>query len=336
MRGRRGTWSSIFALMVPLVSMLAVTPVENSAAEPPVTVTTRTEPQSTQVGTPFRYFVRIESSSDAELILPLLVDQIGEFLIRDFGSTPPGELAAGATDGNGAGQKQVSEQWYELVGYSTGPQLIKGGVIGYRVAGSGIEEVEIPEAVISIESLLPAESEMAIADIKEIVGPVGVPHDESAFYWALAGLALLLCLLAAALRWFWLRSAESTVPPRPPHEVALEALTHLRRSKLLEEGRQPEYYVRLSSIVRDYVEKRFQVRAPEMTTEEFLQAAQSKAELAAEHRSRLSMFLSEADLVKFARHVPTVEQGEKAYEAAREFVTTTKIESREEEQDAAA
>jgi hypothetical protein len=60
-----------------------------------------------------------------------------------------------------------------------------------------------------------------------------------------------------------------------------------------------------------------------MTTEEFLQAAQASRELPAEYRSRLSGFLGEADLVKFARHVPTAEQGERAYEAAVDFVART-------------
>jgi hypothetical protein len=48
----------------------------------------------------------------------------------------------------------------------------------------------------------------------------------------------------------------------------------------------------------------------------------------------LNEFLREADLVKFARHVPTPEQGEKAFDAARDFVTRTA--EAPEERDAAA
>jgi hypothetical protein len=54
-----------------------------------------------------------------------------------------------------------------------------------------------------------------------------------------------------------------------------------------------------------------------MTTQEFLQGGAVESRIAGgEYRSpeRLSR---EADLVKFARHVPTPEQGERAYEAAR-------------------
>ncbi len=280
----------------------------------PIEVSARVEPDRSEIGTAFRYFVRVESSDDAEIVMPLLVDRIGEFLIRDFGSSAPGESEDG---------KRVHEQWYDLVGYSTGHQLVKGGVVGYRVAGGGVEQVDVPEAVVTIVSLLPDEEALATADIKEIVGPVGVPRDRRSLYGGLAALALLVGVLALLARRLWSRRQDSAVPQRPAHELALEALTHLRRARLLEEGRQPEFYVRLSRIVREYIEGRFHVRAPEMTTEEFLQVAQSSSELEAQHRARLGEFLSEADLVKFARHVPTVEQGEKAYEAAREFVSTT-------------
>ena len=71
-----------------------------------------------------------------------------------------------------------------------------------------------------------------------------------------------------------------------------------------------------------------------MTTQEFLQAAQANRDLPNQYRSGLGDFLGEADLVKFARHVPTVEQGERAYEAACEFVNQTSHAS--EDQDAAA
>ena len=81
--------------------------------------------------------------------------------------------------------------------------------------------------------------------------------------------------------------------------------------------------MRLSDIVRSYLEGRFHLRAPEMTTEEFLQAAQRDPQLAPPQRSLLGTFLSEADLVKFARYVPAADDSERAYRAAREFVQST-------------
>jgi hypothetical protein len=84
-----------------------------------------------------------------------------------------------------------------------------------------------------------------------------------------------------------------------------------------------DFYSTLSDIVRRYLEDRFRLRAPEMTTEEFLLVTSRDGRLAAGHRRLLGDFLTESDLVKFARHVPTLSDGERAFEAARRFVTDT-------------
>ena len=277
------------------------------------------------VGVPFRYVVRVESRGEAEIVFPLLVDQVGPFLIRDYGSAP----AVAAADGD-----YVSERWYELVGYDVGLHLIKGGSISFRVPGGGLEEIEVPEVVATVAGVIAEDADLAAIQPRDVVGPVGVPRDRRMLWYAGAALLALVALVALLFRWLRAREAAHAAVVRPPHEVALEALARLRRARLLEDARQPEFYVRLSAIIREYVEARFHLRAPEMTTEEFLQAAQSNRELPAEYRSRLSGFLGEADLVKFARHVPTVEQGERAYEAAVDFVSRTSPVA--EEQNAAA
>ncbi len=286
-------------------------------AQPPVKVTTRVEPETVSIGTPFRYYVRVESTGDAEVVMPLLVERIGDFMIRDFGSTEPAADAAGSVT--------VTERWYELIGYTPGVQSVDGGSISYRVAGGELEQLEVPDAVVTIASLLDGldETAAATADIRDIHGPVRVPEPARPWWLLAVGAALAALVTWAIWRWSSRRRAVAAVFARPAHEIALEALAALHAARLLSDGRHAEFYVRLSGIVRAYVEGRFRMRAPEMTTEEFLQAAQSNRELPAADRSRLNEFLREADLVKFARHVPTVEQGERAFEAARDFVART-------------
>jgi hypothetical protein len=60
-----------------------------------------------------------------------------------------------------------------------------------------------------------------------------------------------------------------------------------------------------------------------MTTEEFLLTTSRDGRLAAPHRRLLGEFLTESDMVKFARHVPTIADSERAFEAARRFVDDT-------------
>src|SRR5205823_13096562 len=102
------------------------------------------------------------------------------------------------------------------------------------------------------------------------------------------------------------KRAAPSAPRRPPHEIAAAELERLRGRRLVEQGAFKEYYSALSDIVRRYLEHRFQLRAPEMTTEEFLLATARDGRLVAAHRRLLGEFLVESDLVKFARHLPTV------------------------------
>lgn len=321
-RGARGVGRRFVAVGLCLLALLAGGATADVA---PVVVTARVEPEQVGIGTPFRYVVRVEVSGEAEIVTPLMVDRIGEFLIRDYGQLAAAPMADGGS---------ASEQWYELVGYDAGHHLLRSGSIVFRQPGGDLEQVEVPETVVTITAAIADDADVAALTPRDIVAPVGVPRDRSLLWATMAAAAVLLAALALLFSWLWRRQGSAVVAAPPPHAVALAALTDLRRARLLEGGHQAEFYVRLSAIVRDYIEGRFHVRAPEMTTEEFLKAAQANRELPAEYRARLSSFLAEADLVKFARFVPTVEQGERAWDAAREFVSRTGAGA--EEQDAAA
>ena len=97
---------------------------------------------------------------------------------------------------------------------------------------------------------------------------------------------------------------------------------------LLDQGqftrqRIEEFYVRVSGILRHYVEWRFGLRAPEQTTREFLDAVLVAGGPVAEHRDLLRTFLECCDRVKFARHQPTPEDMQNALQHARGFVEQT-------------
>ena len=96
----------------------------------------------------------------------------------------------------------------------------------------------------------------------------------------------------------------------------------------METGEVERYYVLLSAVVRQYLENRFGLHAPEMTTEEFLQAAASvqmdDSTLLKDHRTLLRDFLTESDLVKFAQYGPDEEHMNSAFGSAKRFVDETR------------
>jgi hypothetical protein len=105
--------------------------------------------------------------------------------------------------------------------------------------------------------------------------------------------------------------------------LALQALGELKRAGLLSETQADIFYVRLSDILRRYVEWRFGLQAPEQTTEEFLAAVHQTGGLIGSHQALLGTFLEHCDLVKFARHQPGLDDMQQAYDSARQFIQRT-------------
>ena len=110
---------------------------------------------------------------------------------------------------------------------------------------------------------------------------------------------------------------------RPADQIALEALSRLHAARLVEKHEFEEFYVRISDIIRIYLEQRFQLRAPEMTTEEFLAELRESDALEARFRPLLEEFLRSCDLVKFAEFQPTTDDIQKMFDTTKEFIQAT-------------
>ncbi len=139
------------------------------------------------------------------------------------------------------------------------------------------------------------------------------------YWWAFVGgggFAALLLTLVIVRR----GRKEPTISP---YERASVALAELEAQGLPDEDTRDHWYVQLSGIVRRYLEDRFALRAPELTTEEFLRVAQRSDALSDEHKKLLSGFLADCDQVKFAGYEPGAEESQAVLEAARRFLLET-------------
>ena len=81
---------------------------------------------------------------------------------------------------------------------------------------------------------------------------------------------------------------------------------------------------KISGIIRHYLENRFALKAPEMTTEEFLFYVRDYGSLISEHKALLKEFLVACDMVKFAKHTPTVDAMMAIFDSAKKLVDETK------------
>lgn len=161
-------------------------------------------------------------------------------------------------------------------------------------------------------------------DIRDIKAPIDIP---SYFIYFLIFCLIVLVIIAVIylVRILLKRRKESLALARKlPHEIALERLHALRKKELIKSGMAKDHYIELSDIARRYLEDRFLLRAPEMTTEEFLAKLKDEGTLKYEHKALLREFLSACDLVKFAKYGPSEEEAENSYNAAVKLVEQTK------------
>ena|SRR5688572_24832754 len=135
---------------------------------------------------------------------------------------------------------------------------------------------------------------------------------------------LLAVLALAALIW-WRRSKRKTPPPInpalliPPHRRAKERLRAAH--ELISD---PYAFCSLvSDVIRAYLEERFNLQAPDRTTEEFLAELREGTQLNEDHKALLENFLTKCDLVKFARVEPSEPELRELLEAALRLIDET-------------
>ena len=198
---------------------------------------------------------------------------------------------------------------------------------------NGSAEITTEPMTITVTSVL---DDPEAAELRDIGGPMDVPVPW--WWWALGGLAIVAAIVG--FLWWRKRKREATPPPppTPPHEIALAALRALLAEDLPGKGQVKPFYMRLSDILRHYIEGQFGLRAPEQTTEEFLEAMRNSHAIERAHKDLLRNFLKHVDMVKFAELTPDADEIDRTAESAREFIEQTipKVEPWREEAGASA
>jgi len=162
----------------------------------------------------------------------------------------------------------------------------------------------------------------AAADIRDIKAPVEIP---SGWFWLGCMLGALGIALAPYFAWrYWQKHRTRTKPEEliiPPH---VRARLKLEQALGLIYEPRP-FCISVSDTLRAYLEEAFSLRAPERTTEEFLDELQSSALLSFSQKQLLGDFLMRCDLVKFARDEPAVEQLKELHASALRLIDETSV-----------
>lgn len=157
--------------------------------------------------------------------------------------------------------------------------------------------------------------------LHDIHGPV--PIAEQPPYLLIAVVVCLLLLAIAALLWYLRRKDTSVQPAIPPWE---QALLELAEAKSLRCPTQGLFYMdRVSQILRSYIESRFAIQSTRQTTREFLHSLTGVGDSSPlrTYKTALQDCLEQADMAKFAHHLPQLDHLEQMEAAVTNFVQKT-------------
>ena len=111
-------------------------------------------------------------------------------------------------------------------------------------------------------------------------------------------------------------------PKLPPHQAALQEIERIKNEKVWQKGQPKEYYTELTDIIRTYIRDRFGFNALEMTSSEIIDKLLEIKDK--EAISDLKFLFQTADLVKFAKHAPQINENDMNLINAVDFINETK------------
>lgn len=270
-----------------------------------VGITVEAEPEVVDVGRDFLVTVTTVSPKGLEARLPDLRDRFKGFQVaEDFAEEPMVDAE---------GKTTVVTRW------SLRPEPLAKR---YRLAPFVVTTAEGSFYTAPVVFNPPAARESATGEME-----ISPKRDFPSLSWRLVGIGtgvLALVVLAVALIVFVVRKIRMMVRIHrmSPIERAMYELDVLLKKGLPGRGFYKDFYIELTMVVRRYIERRHEVRAPNLTTDEFLRAAESNPAFTREAIAELREFLQSADMVKFAGVEATPEMADAATSRAKVYLKT--------------
>lgn len=290
----------------------------------PVRVDLSISPAKPVIGDVMDLQLEVHAEAGVEVLMPEFGEALGRFEIVDFAPSREPDASGGS----------LERQRYRLQPSQSGTQMIPPLRIEFvdrregRPPGpDGEDAYEILTDRVSLEvaTILPQDAPL---DLRPALPDLGPRRDGIVRWWAW-GLGSLLVLAAIApFAWRTFVAARARQRRQSAYQVARGELDRLLAAGRPTAETMDAFYVQLSLIVRSYLEDRFALRSPELTTQEFLTEMGRSPDLARSHQKLLQDFLERADLVKFAGYRPSSEGVSESIAAAEQFLRETRDFSR--------
>ena len=286
------------------------------------------EPAQVDVARDFFVTLTFTAPAGKVLALPDLRDRFSGFRVAEDFTEDPAIAADGSTT--------LVSRW-RLVPEPVAPKYRLAPFVVYVSSTNDLSQIsnsptpQLPGATTSfctspVYFTPPAAREPVTGDME-----IDPKKDLPPLSWKLVGWCALALAVVAALAvgvWWTIKKIREMVRVHrmSPIERAYYELDRLLKKGLPGRGLYKDFYVELTMVVRRYVERKYGVKAPNMTTQEFLGELARRADDATVAQigdsSALKEFLESADLVKFAGVEATPEMADSATGKARNYLMT--------------
>lgn len=113
-------------------------------------------------------------------------------------------------------------------------------------------------------------------------------------------------------------------PKLPPHQMAMKKIDEIKSNKAMLRDNPKVYYTELTDVIRTYIKERFGFNALEMTSTEIIDHLMQVKDQ--QSIAELKLLFETADLVKFAKHAPLINENDMNLVNAVDFINETKEE----------
>ena len=170
-------------------------------------------------------------------------------------------------------------------------------------------------------------NELQLNDIKSIQKAPFSWKDLLSLLWIPLIILILLAIIGAVIYLIIKKNKKGyffTPPPLlAPHVRAMKSLDKIKGEKIWQQERYKEFYTQLTDVLRRYINERYGINSLEMTSGEILSIIRTKAEEDSVYNN-LKQVLSVADLVKFAKYKPFIDENDLSLMNSYFFVNQTK------------
>ncbi|MEM8735804.1 MAG: hypothetical protein AAGG44_16360, partial [Planctomycetota bacterium] len=286
----------------------------------PVAIVTRLDPVDPTIGDEVLLKIQVTAEKDVQLLMPEFGEVISGLPISEWLPTerilPDGSTQSDVSikfQVSVSGEQSIAPILVEFVDNRPGRESSPDDMDAFEILTDRIE--------FTVKSVLPRG---ASGDIKPPMPELEIVEESIGRKWAwfVLPFALILGCIVATVVWLKRRKL---VRKANAYEVAMARLRPLLNQQASGQAVDAdEFFVSISSVVRRYLEDRYDLKAPDLTTDEFLQLAAGEPELSTEHQTLLGEFLSQADVVKFAGVQVTRDEMQRSTELAVRFLEETR------------